>query len=353
MIAAFDGGIRSAVFRSDGSTAAGAENPQVAEAMAGLAAYDKANEALLAGEAKGLAKFHVGRVAPLNKIVKAAEAAGDSKVELDHQKLIVDSLAAAYSSGAYPTAAKLLEDLTAKGGKIGSYAAFKAIEAEFTLQNPNTGNFNEVQDAWLRKLKAFVEKYPQSDEAPQALLFLASTNEMSGRETEAQKYYAQLTEQAPATEWGKKAAGALKRLDLVGKPLVLKGTDLKGQAIDAAAYRGKTLLVTFWATWALPAKRDLPDLAKLVCQVQRPRASRSSRSTSTTRRLTSTASSSRPRSPGPTSSRRAGWKAAWRPTSGSSRCRRCSWSSPDGKVGNRNLRTGVRGRDAQLDKTIR
>ena len=266
MIAAFDGGVRAAIFQNDGGPAAGANNPQVAEAMAALATYDKTNAALLAGDPKGLARFHVGRVAPLNKIVKAAEAAGDPKVELDHQKLIVDSLAAALSSGAYPTAAKLLEDLAAKGGKVGSYAAFKTIEAEFTLQNADQGNALAVQDAWLAKLKAFVEKYSASEEAPQALLFLASTNEMNTRESEAKKSYAQLADQYPATEWGKKAAGALKRLDLDGKPLTLKGTDLKGRAIDASAYRGKTLLVTFWATWATPAKRDLPDLAKLYAK---------------------------------------------------------------------------------------
>ena len=266
MIAAFEGGIRSAVFRNEAGPAAGAENPQIAEAMAGLAAYHKANEALLTSNAQGIARFHVGRIAPLNKIVKAAEAAGDAKVELDHQKLIVDSLAAAYSSGAYPEGPKFLDQLVAKGGKIGSYAAYKAIEADFALRSADAANAMTVQDEILEKLKAFVEKYPQSDEAPQALLFLASTNEMNSREAEAQKYYTQLVQQSPDTEWGKKAAGALKRLDLVGKPLVLKAEDLKGQTIDASAYRGKTLLVTFWATWAEPFKRDLPELAKLYAR---------------------------------------------------------------------------------------
>ena len=185
---------------------------------------------------------------------------------LDHQKLIVDSLANAYSTGAYPSASKYLDEMAAKGGKSGSYAAYKLIEAEFVLQSADTGNFLTVQDAWFNKLKGFVEKYPQSDEAPQALLLLASTNEMNGREADARKYYAQLAEQFPATEWGKKAAGASRRLDIVGKPLAFKATDLQGRAIDAAAYRGKTLLVTFWATWAREAKRDLPDLAKLYAK---------------------------------------------------------------------------------------
>ncbi|WP_435010693.1 redoxin family protein [Tundrisphaera lichenicola] len=263
-IAAVEGGIRSWVFREAGNFSGGGENPAVAEAMQALAAYDKDNKGLLDdGSAKNVARFHVGRVPLLNKVVKAAESANEPKVELDHQKLIVDSLAAAYTTGSYPDGAKVLEGLAAKGGKAGTYAAFKQIEADFALQNADQGLNLAVQEAWLEKLKGFVEKYPQCDEAPQALLFLASTNELNGREADAKKYYTPLAADYAETEWGKKAAGALKRLDSVGKPIVLKGTDLQGQSVDAGQYKGKTLLVVFWATWANLAKRDLPDLAKL------------------------------------------------------------------------------------------
>ncbi len=263
-VATVEGGIRSWVFRNDGASAPGAENPQVAEAFQGLVAYDKANQASLSSNMpKDVARFHVGRIASLRAIVKAAEAAGQPKVKLDHQKLIVDSLAAAYSTGSYPAGSKLLDDLAGEGGKVGTYAAFKRIEADFSLQNASQGNFPAVQKAWLANLKAFVEKNPECDEAPQALLFLASTNEMNAEEEEARKYYTALARDYPATEWGKKSAGAVKRLDLVGKPIALKGADLRGQSVDAAQYRGKTLLVTFWATWATPAKRDLPELARI------------------------------------------------------------------------------------------
>ena len=267
VITVAEGGIRSWVFRTDGGNAPGGENPAIAEATQALVAYDnsKESQALQAsGNPKDLARFHVGRAAPLNKIVKAAETAGDPKVELDHQKLIVDSLSAALATGQYSAGAKLLDDLAAKGGKIGTYAAFKQIEADFALQNAaNPGDNMIAQEKWLDKLKAFVDKNPQCDEAPQALLFLASTNEMNGKEAEGRKSYTALAKDYPATEWGKKAAGALRRLDLVGKPIALKGTDLRGQTVDASQYKGKTLLVTFWATWAGPAKRDLPDLVKL------------------------------------------------------------------------------------------
>ena len=270
VIATAEGGIRSWVFRTDATAPAGGENPAVAQAMQELIAYDnsKESQALQASAVpKDSARFHVGRVAPLGKIVKAAEAAGDARIELDHQKLIVDSVSAAYATGQYADGSKLLGGLAAKGGKISTYAAFKQIEADFVLQNTaNPGDGLTVQEKWLANLAAFVEKNPSCDEAPQALLLLASTNELNGKEAEGKKSYAVLAKDYPATEWGKKAAGALRRLDLVGKPIALKATDLRGQSIDAAQYRGKTLLVTFWATMAGPARRDLPELVKLYAK---------------------------------------------------------------------------------------
>lgn len=268
VIAVAEGGIRSWVFRNDGGNAGnGTENPQVAAAMQALMAYDNSKESQAlqsSGVPKDSARFHVGRIASLNKVVKAAETAGDSRVELDHQKLIVDSVSAAYATGQYQAGAKLLDELTAQGGKIGTYAAFKQIEADFVLQNAvDSNNSLTIQEQWLAKLAAFVEKNPTCDEAPQALLLLASTNELNGKEAEGKKSYAVLAKDYPATEWGKKAAGALRRLDLVGKPMSLKGLDLRGQSIDTANLKGKTVLINFWATMAGPARRDLPELVKL------------------------------------------------------------------------------------------
>ncbi len=87
VIPVVEGGIRSWVFRDNAANAAGGENPQVAQAMQALAAFDanKTNQALMSGGPKEQAQFHVGRVGPLNKIVTAAEAAGDLKIALDHQ----------------------------------------------------------------------------------------------------------------------------------------------------------------------------------------------------------------------------------------------------------------------------
>jgi thiol-disulfide isomerase/thioredoxin len=44
-----------------------------------------------------------------------------------------------------------------------------------------------------------------------------------------------------------------KRLDLVGKPAPpIQGTDLDGKEFNLAAYKGKVVLVVFWASWSQP-----------------------------------------------------------------------------------------------------
>ena len=264
-----DNGLRSWVYRGDATAPASGENPAIAAAMQELANYDndKANVALLSGSAKDQARYHVSRIPALRKVVAAAETAGEAKIAQDHDRLIVDSLAAAYATGQYSSGADVLDQMSGMKKKVATYAAYKKIEADFAIQNEaNPGNGAAVMDAWLGKLQGFVEKSPQCDEAPPAMMLLASSYEMNGKEAEARKWYTTLSKEHPTIEWGKKAAGAIRRLDIVGKPFALSGTDLRGQAVDVSQYHGKTLLVTFWATWANPARKDMPELAKLYAK---------------------------------------------------------------------------------------
>ena len=261
-IVAAEGGLRAALAGNDRPGTGGNVPPAMEKALKELAGYTQENAGLLeTGDKKDIARYHVNMIPLLRNVVKVAPTPEDKLV---YNKQIADSLAAAYQTGFYPKGLELLDALAAEGGKIASYAAFRKISAVFALANDEApGNALVNQKKWMADLKAFAEKFPTADETPEALFQLAQGYEFNAEEDEARKFYAEIVQNFPKTDGAKKAAGALRRLDLVGKSITLRGPGLDGRELDAAQFKGKTLLIVFWATWAEPVKRDLPELAKL------------------------------------------------------------------------------------------
>jgi thiol-disulfide isomerase/thioredoxin len=59
---------------------------------------------------------------------------------------------------------------------------------------------------------------------------------------------------------GLKLQGAARRLGLVGKPMPLEGTTLDGRPLRWTDYRGKVVLVNFWATWCPYCRKEMPNI---------------------------------------------------------------------------------------------
>ena len=169
----------------------------------------------------------------MNLLFQVIKTTSSPDEQLNFTKQAVDSLAAAYQTGLYPAAAERLTQYSAQDGEMASYAAYRKILAEYAIDADQPGSdYLKVQKSFLEKLEGFLDKHAGSDEAPDVLFQLASINEFNAEEEQAKTFYGRLVKDFPTTPVGKKAAGALKRIDLVGKPLELSGQGLDGKTSE-------------------------------------------------------------------------------------------------------------------------
>jgi len=252
-------GMRSMLFNRAGDVAP--VNEAMELALKELADYDMKNAPLPGADKKKIVEYHVGRIRLLRAIVNHSKI---DEEKLGYNKQAVDSLISALRTGQYPAGRKPLEEIKKKGGKLGTYASYSLINADFAIMNDEEGaNFVANQKKWMGELEKFLVEFPESDEAALVLFHLANANEFNAEEVKAREQYERLVKDYAATDTGKKAAGALRRLDLVGKPLALAGTGFQNDSVDSAKYRGNPVLIVFWASYVTLVKQDMPELIKL------------------------------------------------------------------------------------------
>jgi thiol-disulfide isomerase/thioredoxin len=221
-----------------------------------LSSADPAGRKALAGEQVGL----------LEQVVAAAEPAEKPF----WVKQLAETIAAAVQEGALPEGIAGLERLaTAVAADDGlvAFVRFRLASARYAagMQQPNA-DISKVQAAWLDDLKQFVEQHPQAPDAAEAMLQMGISDEFSGNEKEALVRYAAIVKDFPESPSARKARGAARRLESVGKPLALAGTGIDGRPVALQSLRGKPVLVHYWATWCEPCKVDIAQIRELYAK---------------------------------------------------------------------------------------
>jgi thiol-disulfide isomerase/thioredoxin len=97
---------------------------------------------------------------------------------------------------------------------------------------------------------------------------LATTFEDVAPADEAREFYQDLGDMLAhhdskyVSRRGEFLQGAAKRLSIAGKPFELNGDTIDGKSFDIAAWKGKVVLVEFWATWCAHCLDELPVLKR-------------------------------------------------------------------------------------------
>lgn len=134
-----------------------------------------------------------------------------------------------------------------------------AIRAEFLLLNATWPDHPEQGVALAKRI---VKDFPHRRETAAAMLMHAQFRRRQTMLNAAKEAASDLLKKFPESEFTFNARSLIKQCDLLNNPCPpAKLTGLRGEKMDIASMKGKTLLIEFWSA---KSKNALEDAAKLV-----------------------------------------------------------------------------------------
>jgi thiol-disulfide isomerase/thioredoxin len=231
-----------------------------------VAGVDDASQKLI-HEMEGMDPSDPRRLEIIQRLVDQSKTGEERSMWL---RQLADTLSAGVQTGKLADGEKRLEALLEKARgdsdqNLAAYVKIRLLTATYAREiSAKDADPTKIQTKWTKNLEQFIDDYTRTPDAAEAMLQLGIAREYGGQDDEAKKWYERIGREFAGSPQAKKAAGAVRRLDSVGTVLSLSGRGLNGQTIDLANYRGKAVLVQYWATWCTPAKNDMAVLKQLV-----------------------------------------------------------------------------------------
>ncbi|MFG0332649.1 MAG: TlpA family protein disulfide reductase, partial [Maioricimonas sp. JB049] len=143
-------------------------------------------------------------------------------------------------------------------------SGYKVVElAQKTAERFGGRNIEWVQ-AYSQQARLFAAKFPQEEgRAAVALISAGRLCEGAGLIDEARRCYGTVQDRYPDSPFSEQIAGIQRRLNLPGEVLELGGTTIDGGFISVKDFRGRAVLVAFWASNSSQFASDVPHLQQL------------------------------------------------------------------------------------------
>lgn len=211
-----------------------------------------------------LTKLNQRRADLLEKMFDATENDVDKET---WARQLSDMLAIGAQTGTYPGAVERLALFTKKleseqlPGE--AYANYQNITTIFLVNQLTQDDFTNVLNQYVQQLEEFTRRYPQSEQASQALNQLAIQKEFNNEQEQAAELYRRIANQYPESTEAEIASGALKRIESIGKRIDLRGRTINGASFQLSSLRGNLIVLHYWATWCSPCLQDIKALQQI------------------------------------------------------------------------------------------
>ena len=201
-------------------------------------------------------------IPPLKRLVSLLEEMGridaHAKGQIARGQLELWSLLALLDDA--ETEAKLKKNAESKEPTDAALAQSALLISRWWKNDTNAAEQQKI----ITDLQALARTYPQDNIIAQAAMMMLQQGASKAElKQQVEGIIVNDLKGDLAKELGQhiQAINAMRNLE--NKPLVITGTTLDGKAFTSADWKGKVVLVDFWATWCRPCLAELPRVQKL------------------------------------------------------------------------------------------